>query len=241
MRLSKVENIEDVYQVLSETKVNPYVGTHPHHIISANFPDVKDVPQSYLDILTLIDGDGFLAGGSVRALVTKNYNATDFDVYSYTLDGRERLVKTFLDDGYVALNYNSNCVTLEKNKIQVQVIFSFVGTIEQVLDEFDFTICRIGTDGLVVYKDKDFDSNVERKLIRIKTIQCPIGAVRRIIKYAKKGFFITNFQIFKIYQDFIKRPTTYHADLEKLLKEQDDGTITPDEMQELYNLLKRVD
>jgi len=242
MKLKKVEKLSDIYSIIENSAVNQYVGSHKQDILKSSLYDsITTLPKEYEIIFSIINGLGFLAGGSVRCLVEKINNEADFDVYAYKAENRKILVDKFIENGFTPSFYNLNCVMMKKDKMNVQIIFTFVGQILDVVDEFDFTICRIGTDGVNLFKDKDFDENNYKKIIRIKTIQCPVSSVRRIIKYAKKGYFITNFQILKLYEDFLKRTPDYREKLLELLSKQDSNNLTDEDLNALYILMKVVD
>lgn len=247
--MKKVEDINRVYDILDDNRyVNRYVGNHKQEIIKVDL-NTFNPPSDIKNILFLIKGHGFLAGGCLRAALKNKTDYTDYDIYAYTLEDRRILIDLFLKMGFKATYYNTNCVCLDgylgvnfDKKLNIQIIFSFVGNPVDVIDEFDFTICRVAIDDKFIYKDKDFDENEQKKMLRIKTIQCPISAIRRIIKYTKKGYFISNFQIFKLYEDFFNRSTEYKQEVKKLLEKQDGGEILSDnELENLYTFLKKVD
>lgn len=238
--MKKVENISDVYSLANDvSNINKYVGSNKQDIISEEL--LSKLPYLYDYLINIAKPYGFLAGGALRSLELLE-DAKDFDFYAYKAEDRIKLVQAFETSGFTATHYNNNCVSLEKGDILVQVIFSFVGNIADVIDEFDFTICRIGTDGVKIYKDKDFDENLEKKLIRIKTVQCPIGAIRRIIKYTKKGFFVTNYNLLKLYENYIGRGAEYHQQLDNLLTKQESGqNLDQNDLNELYAIMRKVD
>jgi len=239
--MKPVTHIKDVYDILESCTVNRYIGTHKQDILTE---PVKTIPKMQTFILKICGEYGFLAGGAVRHWLNKETGSpADYDVYAYKPEFRRNLVENFLDYGFEATHYNHNCVMLSDGAIQVQVIFSFVGNPIDIVDEFDFTVCRVATDGVNIYKDKDFDHNADKKLIRIKTVQCPISAVRRIVKYTKKGFWITNLQILKLYEDFFSKSDDYRAKIHELLEKQDAsaGNLDKNDLGELYEMMKAVD
>ena len=224
-------------------EVNKFKGSHPDSIekVRRDFP----LPKQYRKLLAIAGEDGFLAGGSVRFLVTKGADkaqSDDFDFYAYSPEGREKLLQNFLNAGFVIKHENVNAWSLKKKDIKVQIIKSFCGEIEKVVDEFDMTVCRIATDGKWVYRDKDFIEHNQKKLIVIKTIQCPIGALRRLIKYSKKGFHCSNFQFVKLYEHYISLGEDYRMKLLNLMNHnEENGKLEQHEFEELEAILIKVD
>jgi len=234
------------------TRGNRYIGTHRDHIIIKKIEEYEGVKfiKEIKEIQEMIRGIGFIAGGRVRQEIgnsilgrEKNISSDDVDIYCYREEDRKRLVETFIDKGYEMSFMNSNCVNFTK-PMKVQIITSFYGDISTVIDEFDFTICRVGMDEEYFYMDKDFEENLKNNLLVIKTVQCPIGAIRRIIKYTKKGFFMTGFQMLKLYMDWDSRSNEYKEELVKYLmkmEKSEDGKLSQEEFEELESILIKVD
>jgi hypothetical protein len=250
--------MEELFDEKKELPLNRFVGTHPSHILKGPCPQIDGrgiipmITPIYIDLIDIADGKGFLAGGAVRNLFYPDQKGvSDFDFYAYKPEDREALKDNFLRAGFELKRDLNNCWWLEKDyrskyffakkkRVSVQIIKTFCGTPEQVVDEFDFTVCRIAWTGSMFCWDKDFFENNEKKILIIKTIQCPIGAIRRIIKYSKKGFWISNVQIVKLFENYIGRGNDWRAKLIELLSKQEEG-LTEDEVTQLYEILVGVD
>lgn len=231
--------------------INRYKGTHLQDILTK--PLEVTLPDVYSQILNIIEDKGFLAGGCIRVLLLDKWTpTTDFDVYVYKEEDRQFVYDKFLLQGFVLKKDLPNCWWLEKeegfllwkHKVTVQIIKTFVGTPQQIVDEFDFTVCRIATDGITLWYDKDFEEHNKKKLLVIKTIQCPIGSIRRIIKYSKKGFWISNFSICKLYEHYITLGDEFRAKLFDLLMKLDvssDHKLEQKEFDELEAILVKFD
>ena len=243
--LSKVNEdilLDEQREQAEELPVNRFVGTHLKDIEKKRCR-VK-LPPKYRYLLKISGTYGFLAGGAVRYLLMKNVKikSDDFDFYAYTPEGRAALHERFIDAGFRDVSVNVNAWNLKKGNTKIQIIKSFAGPIERVIDEFDFTICRVATDGKFIYRDKDFYRHCRKKLLVLKTIQCPVGAIRRLVKYSKKGFWISNLQIVRLYEDYVNRGDIYRQKLTSFLEKQaENGKLDQREFEELEAILIKID
>ena len=90
------------------------------------------------------------------------------------------------------------------------------GTIQDVLDNFDFTIAKsaihVGAlGGTVAVCHPDFHNHdLESKLV-VTNIHCPISSMKRVIKYTQRGFKIENVELLKLFKDYEARPADWKA------------------------------
>ncbi len=124
-----------------------------------------------------------------------------------------------------------------------------VGTVEQILKRFDFTVARCAiVSPTKVLADEHFLQDEENGRLRIKNVVCPISSVQRLMKYAKKGYHASNADVVRIFEDWDNRDTTYRSRLLELIdakrngewSEENPGGIDENGVDELYRLL-RVD
>lgn len=129
----------------------------------------------------------------------------------------------------------------------VQGAMVTVGTIEEILNNFDFTIVRAAIisnkEALV---DVEFEHDEAIGLLRLKNIHCPISSLLRCCKYSRKGYFLRPFEALKLFADWTDRPESYRIRISALFArsaegEQSDknpGGMTRKEIDELESLLR---
>lgn len=99
------------------------------------------------------------------------------------------------------------------------------GGLETILDNFDFTIARVGlyqdfnSGEIVVVKDIDFDYHEKVNILVIKNIHCPIGTALRVAKYSRKGYEIHVLEMAKLFFDYEKQTDEYKSNLKNDMNE----------------------
>lgn len=74
-------------------------------------------------------------------------------------------------------------------KIKVQLICEhFYQTPEELLSTFDLTPCLFATDGEYFWTTKLAISDVKKKIARCFKLTYPVATIKRLIKYANKGY-----------------------------------------------------
>jgi hypothetical protein len=93
-----------------------------------------------------------------------------------------------------------------------------VGTMEEILNNFDFTIVRAGLvspeQGIA---DSDFLEHDKAWKLVFKNIHCPISSTFRAIKYSKKGYWMGLSESVKLFLDWNERGEEYQAKLLDLI------------------------
>lgn len=124
-----------------------------------------------------------------------------------------------------------------------------LGTTDEILDNFDFTIVRAAIiSPTEVLADDDFEKDEKNKVLRLKNIHCPVSSMLRCCKYARKGYFLRPAEALKLFIDWDMRGPEYQSRLIELFKQSSHGEkseenpdgITQKEIDELEALL-RVD
>lgn len=88
------------------------------------------------------------------------------------------------------------------------------GDMGEILSNFDFTVVRIGlTSTCTALGDADFTHDEMKRIIRIKNIHCPISSTLRYMKYSRKGYFATPFEVMKLFTDWDNRSDDYREEL----------------------------
>lgn len=78
--------------------------------------------------------------------------------------------------------------TYMKDGVKIQLILETWGEPEAVIDAFDFNACRAAMDSKFVYLDKNFVRDVKTKRLTAHRITYPVASMKRLIKYANKGY-----------------------------------------------------
>ena len=80
-----------------------------------------------------------------------------------------------------------------------------VGTMEEILSKFDFTIAQAAlVNAHYGLASKDFEYDESNKLLRIANIRCPLAQLLRIEKYHKKGYRVVPGEQIKVFDAWLK-------------------------------------
>lgn len=216
-----------------------------------------------IPILQLLgDKNAFICGGYARYCASPNetpVKAGDVDIYCYDEDAFEEIFQHFKSvgmevrfDSEVALTYlkpkdDANpyfgCPVIQLIKPINQGAIIATGSMESILNNFDFSVIRCGIvwtdDGWRVLADEDFVKDEGDKFLRIKNIHCPISSLLRFMKYARKGYDTKPSQLIKLFADWDNRSDAYRSRLFELFRAASDaGEMTQAEIDELEALLR---
>ena len=215
---------------------------------------------------------GIICGGYVRYMCSPNHNpipASDVDVYPFSGDNFDDLKKKFKDEGLTKKHENNMSITysrpddpnhsffatptiqLIKPVIEGKVIS--VGTMEEILSNFDFTVVRAGIefktvdhDGLTIFLppntamvDADFIHDETNKILRLKNIHCPISSTLRCMKYSRKGYWLPPTHVLTLFEDWDSRSGEYKSKLYDYLAKANEGKgLTKEQVDELEELMR---
>lgn len=187
-----------------------------------------------------IGDKGKIIGGFVRWMVSPLQSPAppgDIDIYPNTEEAHQEidywicrnipLEKTAKGKWMHKTNISTTYTQKEGRKIQVinplnQGKIVALGTMEEVIGNFDFTVTRAGLVSLAeAVVDDDFIRDEMRQHLVIKTIHCPIGSVKRVAKYAKKGYYISPVEIAKLFNEWDARTDAYKEELKEALEAYD--------------------
>lgn len=122
-----------------------------------------------------------------------------------------------------------------------------LGTTQEILENFDFTIVRAAiVSPTEVMVDDDFEDDETHGILRLKNIHCPISSLLRCCKYARKGYFLKPSEALKLFQDWTERGEEYRKRMVELFAESAKGKasdtnpdgMTQQEIDELESLLR---
>jgi hypothetical protein len=164
-----------------------------------------------IDILNW--GGVYLAGGLLRTILNAtehfDYNHTDVDLFfsdpealrnvKQWLEGNALFKKVYqCPEGKLA-SYVYMWGEEETWKYQL-ISVDFYPDMETLLDSFDFTCIMVGTDGETFWCDEAFPNDSAKKVLVWNKITYPAASLRRLMKYARKGYTMQEEQ----YQKFIE-------------------------------------
>ena len=184
--------------------------------------------------------DSVICGGYARYCAsplspTEVVQASDVDLFPKTSNATESLRRALRRLGYKKQHENEVSITMIpfKNKKDMlkwmptpQIIkpvekgrVKTIGTVEEILSNFDFTVVRAAiispTEVLV---DEDFENDEKQKLLRLKNIHCPISSTLRCCKYSRKGYFLKPVEALKLFTDWSNREEGYRERIIELFQ-----------------------
>jgi hypothetical protein len=204
-----------------------------------------------------------ICGGYARYCLSQTANpipAGDVDLFPQSNENHEKLLEALKAIGLKVKHENEISVTFETIKEhenprwlavpRIQVIkpvvdgaIVTVGPMEEILNNFDFTIVRAGLlnaeEGLA---DEDFVVDDKTCKIKIKNIHCPISSTLRCIKYSKKGYWLSALEVTKMFLDWNERGPDYQDKLLDLLNKmktpegEEPNKEDIDELEKLMNV-----
>lgn len=151
--------------------------------------DLKDRPN--ISLPNFLISNSFVCGGYIRQLICGSPHNTDIDLFFRSQQDLESQEKFLLDFGFRYSWGNDTVKCYKRDSEIVQLIFiAFFPTIEQHLQEFDFTICQFGydcsTQEIVIASSAVVDT-LRKKLV-VNKITYPVASMRRMLKYNGYGF-----------------------------------------------------
>lgn len=184
----------------------------------------------------LKDNKCFICGGFAKWACSPRKHpsaAGDIDIYSETEPEFDKVCAKLVSAGFVQKSESPAQKTFSddrlrlfgKIRLDIQVIRPIkqgnavlVGTVEEVLGNFDFTVSRVAVRmDRTVIQDKDFEEHENKKFLSIRAIHCPIAQVYRIAKYTRKGYFCPVGEVLKLFTDWEARDVEYRNTLAKII------------------------
>jgi len=202
-----------------------------------------------------------VCGGYARYCASQQRNpphATDVDLFPQSETGHEELIAAIKAIGFEVKHENEISVTFktldEHSDVRwtvcpvIQVIkpvlegaIVTVGPMEEILNNFDFTIVRAAilnpTTALV---DEDFHADDMAWKLRLKNIHCPISSLMRCVKYSKKGYWLGLMESVRLFLDWNERGEEYQdklIDLIEKMKTPDGEEPNKEDIEELEKLM----
>jgi len=201
--------------------MNPFAVSEDGNFYAQSLPDAwKDALQSTFPLVweLLEKSNTYLAGGLLRSMVAEeplSPEATDIDLFfnsDYTyqavkkylakIDGMNKIFQcpedklvTFKDD---VTGWKYQCIAVD-----------FYPSLFSVVNSFDFTCTCFGAHPDYFIFHKDAISDALSKNLRWNKITYPSSSMRRMMKYARKGYTMAQSE----YQYFVDCVSSHHPDI----------------------------
>ncbi len=199
-----------------------------------------------------------ICGGYARYCASNHKNpliGADVDIYCPNQDVFDKLKSIFIEEHKLEIRHeNEMALTFKKTQEGIlahtpiiQLIKPIkegrvvaMGSMEDILSNFDFTIVRAGIlNDHECMVDADFLHDEERRILRLKNIHCPISSTLRCMKYAAKGYWLPPFQCLKLFTDWDSRSDEYRQKLYEFLEEAQDGEgLTQEQVNEMEKMMR---
>tara|TARA_R110001632_G_scaffold67873_1_gene159425 strand:- start:141 stop:1142 length:1002 start_codon:yes stop_codon:yes gene_type:complete len=164
---------------------------------------MKSVQQvkDYFDSLIIddmpTDIDFWIVGGSVADVFTIGRVRNDVDMYFPNQESFDKALQYFTENGKITYD-NKNSVKVKTSKYEVDLVKHFSASREGTVERADYTICSGAVDRNGVYISKDFAYAIKNKKLEVNSLCNAIGMTKRIKKYAKRGYDLSNSEFQKI-------------------------------------------
>jgi hypothetical protein len=149
------------------------------------------------DLPTLYEYGPWLAGGALRRTLTNQKLETDFDFFFRDKVQLEKFAAELERKGLTKrretqhhVHYSGKVAGATR---EVQLIrFKYYENAIDVINSFDFTICQFAFDGTTLTAGDHAFWDLGRKRLAINKITYPVSTMRRVLKYAKQGYYACN-------------------------------------------------
>lgn len=145
----------------------------------------------------------YLAGGSLRTVLKcAAEDVNDFDLFFKNLDEVQPLYDRLLKDGF-ELVYScpdGYLYSFKRGKHKIQLICEVeYSSPHELLNSFDMSACYFCWHEGTLYFTREAVRSVFTKKLRINNVTFPVATLKRLVKYASKGY-----NIFMASEDFCR-------------------------------------
>lgn len=131
--------------------------------------------------------DWVIAGGALRDYFMKE-KVSDVDFFFKNQEAFDH-AKHILDTGNVTSMWkNDNCIRYQVGELKIDLVRSIFGDPEDIIRQFDFTVCCVAIDKREFRASQFFFPDLAARHLRINNTPLPVGTMKRMVKYIKKGF-----------------------------------------------------
>lgn len=152
---------------------------------------IPEPDKKLMKLLNLQNFNAVVAGGSAlrwyRGLTAGEH---DVDIWFKNVRDFQKMSEFMLAQRYLSLHTTENADTydldVENTRYTVQLIKHFYTDIDDLLDKFDITVCRVASDGTNWHIGEKFSADLRDRRLRLVKLHPKI--LRRVIKYWSYGY-----------------------------------------------------
>ncbi len=172
-------------------------------------PQLKKCVDHFKEqILSKVDANFWVAGGALRDYFIHGHtkNCSDIDLYFPDNENLEK-VKQYLENEKYEIAFESkNSIKMKKDNIIYDLVKIFQRDPKSTIYIFDFTVCCCAVDRYGIYHHESFFIDLVQRRLILNNPQNSFNSLSRIRKYAIKGFFIDNENMFKLMKAIREEP-----------------------------------
>jgi hypothetical protein len=156
----------------------------------------------------LTNPDVYVCGGVMRAFYSGQHNreevVKDIDLYFANQSVFELFADTMKKNGYEPSFESERAITYKSKQEDgpaIQAIKFVMGTIEEVLGEFDFTIVKCGANSSEIVMHNNFSDDLASSVLVYCGSRLPLSSLNRAFKYTARGYWLPAVQMLAILTD----------------------------------------
>lgn len=181
---------------------------------------------------------GYLAGGFVRYIASPHKNPPEYrdvDVFTTGTEAYHKLIQiltyqeklevkieTKMSITYKTVNNEvwKDCPMINLIKPQNNgKLLTYGQSLEDILNNFDFSICRVGIlNETECLADQSFYWDEKKKRINVLKMESPVACMARICKYSAKGYKMTIPDMIELFREWDLRGDEYKNKIYNALK-----------------------
>lgn len=142
-----------------------------------------------------MDHGPWLAGGAVRKIyLNEDIGGSDWDFWFKSPEQFKRAKQKITDLGASVAHTSDNAVSFkyytDDGSIQnLQIVKTqYFDTAQQVIDQFDFSVCQLATDGNTTIIGNITARDLRTKTLRLSKPELPAYIMPRLVKYMVYGY-----------------------------------------------------
>lgn len=151
--------------------------------------------RSLWPVFPYLDSNTILAGGSLRTILNcAAEKVSDFDLFFKSFQGAPALREKLSSAGWenVFSCPEEKLFTYKKGSHKLQLICETeFSSPAQLIESFDLTPCVSAYYDGEIFFTREFVRSVFKKRARIQNVSFPVASLKRIVKYAQKGYSIS--------------------------------------------------
>lgn len=182
--------------------------------------DIKD--QRFDDVCAVVapaKNGPWLVGGSVRRLISRTPQDSDFDLAFPSQAALEACATRLKGSGFKQVRATDEHVEMigkvgdDNTTVQLLKVV-FAETPELVVDSFDFTICQFAFDGADIICGPYSLWDLGRERLAIHKVTYGAATVRRLVKYTKQGFRCCQGTAVQLLEQIVANPQNIRGDVQ---------------------------